>query len=66
MEKTLTLAVREREFTDAKTGKTIKFNVLVLKDVPTALGNIEVELKASNDRSKIYLNDYLKLIKKGE
>jgi hypothetical protein len=66
MEKTLSVVVREREFTDAKTGKTIKFNTLVLTDIPTALGNIEVELKASNDRSKIYLNDYLKLIKKGE
>jgi hypothetical protein len=66
MEKTLSVVVREREFNDAKTGKTIKFNVLVLTNIPTALGNIEVELKASNDRSKIYLNDYLKLIKKGE
>jgi hypothetical protein len=58
--------VRTKTFNDAKTGKVINFDVLVITNVPTALGNIEVELKAANDRSKIYLNDYLKLIKKGE
>jgi hypothetical protein len=58
--------VRTKSFTDSKTGKVINFNVLVITNVPTVLGNIEVELKPANDRSKIYLNDYLKLIKKGE
>jgi hypothetical protein len=43
----LDLQVREKQFTDPKTQRTITFDILVLV-VPTILGSTEVELTARN------------------
>jgi hypothetical protein len=61
----LDLQVREKQFTDPKTQRTITFDILVLV-VPTILGSTEVELTARNEYQRTYLKDYLKLLKKGE
>jgi hypothetical protein len=61
----LDLQVREKQFTDPKTNRTITFDILVLV-VPTILGSTEVELTARNEYQRTYLKDYLKLLKKGE
>jgi hypothetical protein len=61
----LDIQVREKQFTDPKTNRSITFNILVLV-VPTILGSTEVELTTRNEYQRTYLKDYLKLLKKGE
>jgi hypothetical protein len=61
---TKTLTIEIREVSTTIEGKAITYLQLVLPNVPTYGGKIDVVLKVAKDYQKQYLKDYLKTLRK--